>query len=545
MIFLNQYYEDEGLDSGSGWSKQKPPKYTKEIVASTLQDDYFLFRANEHGDLVGVEEENSTHQSEYDDECKIFESTTFQKSKKSKPSSASYEECHQGDYKKSGLSLASRSEKPGIFDRKALSRDISANLDKRVSNRPVRVPTKDYVIDIPVTSHPQKDKAGFQDCSDEFESDANQQNQVDVDLSGDSDLYTEVQNYMKGHKHAGGLRAKDQTGTVMNNIPTKMLMSCVDDEHSKSRTKGGIFNTHSYDRATSKQSLLNAKTELDRLKSFSKAATAATKEDPKLIRGRTAASIPPARENSKEPVPPSSVHPKLSIVTNVFSVVIAPRNLPKQHLTLPADCPHCGRAITSTVASKPSASNGRTHSKHSLKAGGHPSAHVGGKSRPLTPKPQVATEAARPESHKLDRSLLNKTIMRTDTSKENHVTDRRKSAFGRRSCERLALQPTAALAKSGNGLQRRVLQDRERNRLGVDEFSKSPIMRTLNDSKDSRGTFDDRSSWSRVERPLQKSKDTLRLTPELSRPKKPAVSGVHVKTGTQGLASKKQNMKFR
>lgn len=544
MIFLNQYYEDEGLDSGSGWSKAKPHKHTKEIVASAVQDDCFLFRANEHGDLVGVDEEHSTHQSEYDDECNIFESTTFQKSKKSKLSSASYVDSQQGDYKKSGHSLVSRTEKPGIFDRKARSRDISANSDKQTLNRVLRVPTKDYVIDVPKPSQLEKGQnRDLQDCSDDFESDANQHDQVDVDLSGDSDLYTEVQNYVKGHKHAGGLRAKDQTGTVLKNIPTKMLMSCVEEDNSKSKGKGGIFNTHSYDRAATKQSLINAKAELDRLKPLSRAAIGGISEDAKLVRGRGPSNLPPARENSKEPVPQNNTHSKLSIVTNVFSVVITPKNNSKQQLTLPIDCPHCRRTITQAVP-KPSVSNGRTGSKESLRTGMHSATHQLAKPRALTPKPHVTTEAARPESHKLDRSLLNKTIMRTDTSKENHATDRRKSALDQRSRERLVPQPTTIAPKSGVGLQRSVLQDRDRNRLGVEEFSKSPIMRTLNDSKDSR-TFDNRSSWSRVDRPLHKSKDTLGLTPELSRPKKPTGTVAPSKTGAQVLASKKQNMKFR
>lgn len=544
MIFLNQYYEDGGLDSGSGWSKTKPHKHTKEIVSSAVQDDCFLFRANEHGDLVGIDEEHSTHQSEYDDECNIFESSTFQKPKNSKLSSASFAGSQQGNYKKSGHSLMSRTEKPGIFDRKARSRDISANSDQRALNRVLRVPTKDYVIDVP--KPPQLEKGqnlDLQDCSDGFESDVNQQDQVDVDLSEDSDLYTEVQNYMKGHKHAGGLRAKDQTGTVLKNIPTKMLMSCVEEDNSKSWNKGGIFNTHSYDRANSKQSIINPKAELDRLKPFPKDATGRITGDTKLGRVRAPSNLPPARENSKEPVPQSNTHSRLSIVTNVFSVVIAPKNTSKQQLALPIDCPHCRRTITQT-ALKPSASNGRTGSKESLRAGVYPTAHQLAKPRALTPKPHVTAEAARPESHKLDRSLLNKTIMRTDTSKENHATDRRKSAMDQRSRERLVHQPKTIVPKSGGGLQRSVLQDRERNRLGLDELSKSPIMRTLNDSKDNQ-TFDNRSSWSRVERPLHKSKDTLGLTPELSRPKKPTGTVAPSKTGTQTLASKKQNMKFR
>ena len=189
MIFLNQYYEDEGLDSGSGWSKTKPHKHTKEIAASAVQDDCFLFRATENGDLVGIDEDNSAHLSEYDDECNFFESTTFQKSKKSKLSSTSFVGSEKGDCKKSGNSLASRADKLGIFDRKARSRDISANCDRRTLNRVFRVPTKDYIIDIPKPSQLEKGQnRDLQDCFDDFESDENQQEQVDVDLSGDSDL---------------------------------------------------------------------------------------------------------------------------------------------------------------------------------------------------------------------------------------------------------------------------------------------------------------------------------------------------------------------
>ena len=320
-------------------------------------------------------------------------------------------------------------------------------------------------------------------------------------------------------------------------------MSCVEEDNSKSKGKAGIFNTHSYDRAASKQSLINAKAELDRLKPFSTAAVGGISEDAKLVKGRAPSNLPPARENSKEPVPQIKSTSKLSIVTNVFSVIIAPKSNPKQQLTLPIDCPHCRRTITQT-APNPSVSKGRKDSKESLRTVVHPAAHPLAKPRALTPKPHVAAEVTRPESHKLDRSLLNKTIMRTDTSKENHATDRRKSALDHRSRQRLTPQPTGIVPKSGATLQRSVLQDRERNRLGVDELSKSPIMRTLNNSKDSR-SFDNRSSWSRVDRPLHKSKDTLTLTPEPSRPKKPAGTAVPSKTGAQVLASKKQNMKFR
>jgi hypothetical protein len=595
-MFLNQYYEDEGQETSKGWSKIKPGKPSKEVIATSDLDDSFIFRADEHGQLVAVDEDDSPNKQFYDYDGTDSKYSILQQpltKDKSRNIDLHNKSANNG-FKRMNQPANAVADRSGlgIFDRKSRSRDISTNVEKTpaVSSKPSKVPIKNYNLDVPKTQ--ENVKLGSEDSIDPDCEEIQTENNapVDVDLSGDSDLYTEVQNYIKGHKHAGGLRAKDQTGTVLRNIPTKMLMSCVDeDDHNRSKNKGGIFNTHTYDRASSKESLSNAKSRLEELKLVpSKPALSQTRKA-EGVSQQLKPSPPPAREGSKESQsmnggkeaqgrggskdqylqPPSKdpavfgatkdsrisgtskdsyslavSWPKLSLVTNVFSITIKPTITAASNNTITGvgrikDCPYCKRQLP----------NNNCGGKELGRAGVSPSPITGGQ-RGLTPKSSGMSRQAGTNSRpRVDPLLSHKVVNRTDVSaNENGKSDRKVTGGGSR--ERSG-GLSSAHNRSALGVQRGPLRERERNMIGVEEISKSPIMRTLNDSKLSKETLDKRSSWSKVDKPLHRSKESIAKTPDISKPKRPAIPAAGqtiagpARSGTPGLQSKKQNMRFR
>jgi hypothetical protein len=596
MIFLNQYYEDEGQETSKGWSKIKPGKSSKDLIATGDPDDSFIFRADEHGQLVAVNEDDSPSKQYYDYDGIDAKHSIFQPpSTKDKSRNIDHpNKSTNNGFKRMNQPANAVAENSGlgIFDRKSRSRDISTNMEKHPAtfSKPTKVPCKNYNIDVPKAQ--ENPRIGSEESIDPDNEEMHTEKYapVDVDLSGDSDLYTEVQNYIKGHKHAGGLRAKDQTGTVLRNIPTKMLMSCVDeDDHNRSKNKGGIFNTHTYDRASSKESLSNAKSRLEDLKMVPSkpVISQARKQDP--MSQSLKPTLPPAREPSKESqnlntskesygrtgskdsyLQPTSkdasmlqmpkdlrvpgttkdsysfsvLRPTLSLVTNVFSITIKPTASATSNNTLAGagrarDCPYCKRQLPSNHCG----------AKEVTKAGVSPSTITSIGQRGLTPKSSGFSRQTGVNSRpKVDTLLSHKTVNRTDVSAyENGRSDRKGTAGGSRE---KSGGLSSALNRSALGVQRGPLRERERNMIGVEEMSKSPIMRTLNDSKLSKETLDKRSSWSKVDKPLNRSKETLTRTPDISKPKKPVIPAGQIiagpaRSGTPGLQSKKQNMRFR
>ena len=545
MIFLNEYYEDEDHDSPAKWSKNRAPSHAAGRADGGIHDESYIFQADEHGQLVPVEEENSDHLCSLEEGYPVGQSSNFQKNKvQSKTRVCARNNSrlsNKGSFVQPTRSVIDEQHKQGLFDRKSRSRDACAK--QKVHNtqvRPTKVPCKNYVVDV-ISNE-------IQTNSEDSIFDRHEGVDVvpqDVDLSEDSDLYAEVQNFIQGHKHAGGLRSKDKTGTVLNNIPTKILMSCVEDEnHSRVQPNGGIFRTHTYDRPSSKDTIGGGKPNQHVL---SRVGVDSTSRTTGLKPANFKKTLPVEKANtdsramSKEILSFSNNHTptgKLTMVSVLFSITLKGKVREDTVRNNSYSCQHCKRPFESRdKLTKASASKDRLE-RSTMEA----SSKLTNLSVKKTMQTPTQTRKVAQMGPKIDRALLNKSILRTETSKENKKTDRR-YGYAQQNSKDMLKQTSKPATRLVCQDQRKALLDRDRNVTGLEEISKSPIMRTLNDSKINKEPYERRLSSSKDHNLHQRSKESLIYTPDLTKPQKPVTGAPRSVTPT--LQSKKQNMKFR